>query len=140
VRRLLAATVIVLVAVFGAAACGDDDDSGQSSAEAQVCDSLGGFQAAVQNVEGVQLRDPTANANNISIKRVRATWSGVEQSAKELSAADADAVSSALDDLENAVEDLPRPISIQQARAELQPQVDALKSAFTEMRNGLDCS
>ena len=139
-RRLLAATVIVLVAVFGAAACGDDDDSGQSSAEAQVCDSLGGFQAAVQNVEGVQLRDPTANANNISIKRVRATWSGVEQSAKELSAADADAVSSALDDLENAVEDLPRPISIQQARAELQPQVDALKSAFTEMRNGLDCS
>ena len=138
-RRLLAATVIVLVAVFGAAACGDDDDSGQSAAEAQVCDSLGGFQAAIQNVEGVQLRDPTANANNISLKRVRATWSGVEQSAKELSRADADAVSSALDDLESAVEDLPRPISIQEARAELQPQVDALKSAFAEMRDGLEC-
>jgi hypothetical protein len=141
VRRLLAATVIVLVAVFGAAACGDDDDdSGQSAAEAQVCDSLGGVEAAIQNVEGVQLRDPTANANNISLKRVQATWSGVEQSAKELSEADADAVSSALDDLENAVEDLPRPISIQQARAELQPQVDAVKSAFAEMRDGLECS
>ena len=139
-RRLLAATVIVLVAVFGAAACGDDDDSGQSAAEAQVCDSLGGVEAAIQNVEGVQLRDPTANANNISLKRVQATWSGVEQSAKDLSEADADAVSSAIDDLENAVEDLPRPISIQQARAELQPQVDALKSAFTEMRDGLECS
>jgi hypothetical protein len=140
VRRLLAATVVVLVAVFGAAACGDDDDSGQPAAEAQVCDSLGGFQSALDNVEGVQLRDPTANANNITLKRVRATWSGVEQSARELSAADADAVTSALDDLESAVEDLPRPISIQQARAELQPQVDALKSAFAEMRDGLECS
>ena len=138
-RRLLAATVIVLVAVFGAAACGDDDDSGQPAAEAQVCDSLQGFQAALENVEGVQLRDPTANANNISLKRVQATWSGVEQSAKELSAADADAVTSALDDLESAVEDLPRPISIQQARADLQPQLDAVKNAFSEMRNGLQC-
>jgi hypothetical protein len=140
VRRLLAATVVVLVAVFGAAACGDDDDSGQSAAEAQVCDSLQGFGSALDNVEGVQLRDPTANANNISLKRVQATWSGVEQSARELSAADADAVSSALDDLESAVEDLPRPISIQQARTELQPQLDAVKGAFAEMRDGLQCS
>ncbi len=139
-RRLIAATVIGLVAVFGAAACGDDDDSGQSAAEAQLCDSLQGFQAAIQNVEGVQLRDPTANANNISIKRARATWSGVEQSAKELSAADADAVSSALDGLESAVEDLPRPISIQEARTQLQPQVDELKGAFAEMQDGLGCS
>lgn len=137
-RRLLAATVVVLVAVFGAAACGDDDSS-QSSAEAQVCDSLQGFKAALDNVEGVQLRDPTANANNISIKRVQATWSGMEQSAKDLSAADADAVTSAIDDLESAVEDLPRPISIQQARTQLQPHVDAVKSAFAEMQNGLQC-
>ena len=138
-RRLLAATVVVLVAVFGAAACGDDSDSGQSAAEAQVCDSLQGFKAALGNVEGVQLRDPTANANNISLKRVQATWSGVEQSAKDLSAADADAVTSALDDLQSAVQDLPRPISIQQARADLQPQLDAVKNAFGEMSNGLGC-
>jgi hypothetical protein len=138
VRRLLAATVIVLAAVLGTAACGDDDSS-QASAEAQVCDSLQGFGAALQNVEGVQLRDPTANANNITLKRVRATWSGVEQSAKELSAADADAVTSALDDLESAVDDLPRPISIQEARTELQPQLDGLKGAFAEMRDGLQC-
>ena len=138
-RRLLAATVIILVAVFGAAACGDDDDSGQPAAEAQVCDSLQGFQAALDNVEGVQLRDPTANANNISLKRVQATWSGVEQSVKDLSAADADAVTSALDDLQSAVDDLPRPISLQQARTELQPQLDGLESAFAEMRDGLQC-
>jgi hypothetical protein len=139
VRRLLAVTVVVLVAVFGAAACGGDDDSGQSAAEAKVCDSLQGFAAALDNVEGVQLRDPTANANNISLKRVKATWSGVEQSARELSSADADAVTSALDDLESAVDELPRPISIQEARADLQPQLTALKDAFTEMRNGIQC-
>ena len=140
-RRLLATTVIVLVALFGAAACGDDDDSGsgQPAAEAQVCDSLQGVGAAIENVEGVQLRDPTANANNISLKRVQATWSGVKESARQLSAADADAVTSALDDLQSAVEDLPKPISIQDARAQLQPQIDAVKSAFDEMRNGIQC-
>jgi hypothetical protein len=141
VRRVLAATVVVLVAVFGATARGDDDDagSGQSAAEAQVCDSLQGVGAAIDNVEGVQLRDPTANANNISLKRVQATWSGVEESARQLSSADADAVASALDDLESAIEDLPKPISIQEARAELQPQVDAVKSAYAEMRDGIQC-
>ncbi|HMN98450.1 MAG TPA: hypothetical protein PKD59_03465 [Miltoncostaeaceae bacterium] len=140
-RRLLAATVIVLVAVFGVAACGDDDDdSGQAAAEAQVCTSLKGVQSAIDNVEGVQLRDPTANANNISLKRVKATWSGVEQAAKELSQADAEAVTSAIDGLESAVEDLPKPISVQQARTQLQPQLDAVKSAFAEMRNGINCS
>lgn len=139
-RRLLAATVVVLVAVFGAAACGDDDDSSQSAAEAAVCDNLQGFKSALDNVEGVQLRDPTANANNITVKRVKATWSGVQQSVKDLSAADADAVTSALDGLESAIGDLPRPISIQQARTELQPQLDALKSAYAEMRDGLQCN
>jgi hypothetical protein len=140
VRRVLAATVVVLVAVFGATACGDDDaGSGQSAAEAQVCDSLEGVGAAIDNVEGVQLRDPTANANNISLKRVQATWSGVKESARQLSSADADAVTSALDDLQSAIEDLPKPISIQEARADLQPQLDAVKSAFAEMRNGIQC-
>ena len=141
-RRLIAAAAVVVVVVGGAAAgCGgDDDDSGQPAAEAQVCSSLDGFKAALENVEGVQLRDPTANANNITLKRVKATWSGVEQSAKELSAADADAVSSALADLDTAVEDLPRPISIQDARSQLQPQLTAVDDALQEMRDGLQCS
>lgn len=140
-RRLMAAAAIVVVALGGAAAgCGGDDDSGQSSAEAQVCSSLDGFKAALQNVEGVQLRDPTANANNISLKRVQATWSGVEQAARDLSAADADAVSSALGDLQKAVQDLPRPISIQDAKAQLQPQLTALDDALAEMRDGIRCS
>lgn len=140
-RRLMAAAAIVVVALGGAAAgCGGDDDSGQSAAEAQVCSSLDGFKAALQNVEGVQLRDPTANANNISLKRVQATWSGVRQAARELSAADADAVSSALGDLQTAVQDLPRPISIQDAKAQLQPQLTALDDALAEMRDGIRCS
>lgn len=121
------------------AGCGGGDDSGQSAAEAQVCSSLDGFKAAIQNVEGVQLRDPTANANNISLKRVQATWSGVEQSARDLSAADADAVSSALSDLQKAVQDLPRPISIQDAKTQLQPQLTALDDALAEMRDGIRC-
>lgn len=139
-RRQLAAAAVVLVALGGAAGCGGDDGSSQSSAEAQVCSSLKGFRAALDNVEGVQLRDPTANAGNVSLKRVQATWSGVKQSARDLSAADADAVSSALSDLQTAVEDMPKPTSLREARAELQPQLTALDDALTQMRNGIQCS
>ena len=102
-RRVLACAGVVLVAAFGATACGDDDES-QSAAEAELCTSLQGFEAALEQVESVQLGDPEANAQNISIARVKATWSGVEQSAKDINEADANALGSSLDDLETAVE------------------------------------
>ena len=82
-KRVLACVGVVLVAAFGAVACGDDDDdAGQATAEAAVCTSLQGVSSAVDQVEGVQLGDPEGNAQNISVKRVQATWSGVEQSAR----------------------------------------------------------
>jgi hypothetical protein len=139
-RRVLACVGVVVVASFGAVACGDDDDSGQAAAETQVCTSLQGFATAIENVEGVQLADPAANAQNISLDRVRATWSGVEQSARDLNEADADALDSALGDLEAAVDDLPSGITAAEAKTQLQPQLDAVDSALTEMRNGIECS
>jgi len=140
-KRVLACAGVVLVAGFGAVACGDDDDdSGQSAAEAAVCTSLQGFGAAVDQVESVQLGDPEANAQNISVTRVKATWSGIQQSAKDLNEADADALGSSIDDLESAVEDLPTPLTVAQAKEQLQPQLDAVQSALTEMRNGIQCA
>ena len=44
--------VVMLLCLLALAACGDDDDSGQSAAETEVCDSLQGFGAALDNVEG----------------------------------------------------------------------------------------
>jgi hypothetical protein len=139
-KRVLACAGVVLIAAFGAAACGDDDESSQSAAEAAVCTNLQGFASALQQVEGVQLGNPEANAQNISIKRAKATWSGVEQSAKDLNEADANAISSSLDDLESAIDDLPSGMTIAQAKQQLQPQLDAVKSALAEMRNGIQCS
>ncbi len=139
-KRVLACVGAVLVVSFGAVACGDDDDSGQSAAEAQLCTSLEGFGAALQQVESVQLGNPEANAQNISVSRVRATWSGVQQSAKDINEADADAIDSALGDLESAVDDLPSGVTVAEAKAQLQPSIDGVNSALTEMRNGIQCS
>jgi hypothetical protein len=138
-KRTLACMGAVLVASFGAAACGDDDSS-QATAEKQLCTSLEGFGTALDQVEGVQLRDPQANAQNISVKRVVATWSGVEQSAKDINEADANALSSSLDGLEKAVDDLPSGLTVAEAKAQLQAPIDAVKSALKEMRNGVQCS
>jgi molecular chaperone GrpE (heat shock protein) len=139
-KRVLACVGAVLVVSFGAVACGDDDDSGQSAAEAQLCTSLEGFRAALDNVEDVQLADPEANAQNVSVDRVRATWSGVQQSAKDINEADANAIDSALGDLESAVDDLPSGITAAEAKTQLQPSIDGVTSAVTEMRNGLQCT
>ena len=139
-KRVLACVGAVLVVSFGAVACGDDDDSGQSAAEAQLCTSLEGFGAALQQVESVQLGNPEANAQNISVSRVRATWSGVQQSAKDINEADANAIDSALGDLESAVDDLPSGVTVAEAKAQLQPSIDGVNSALTEMRNGIQCS
>jgi hypothetical protein len=139
-RRVMACVAVVVVASFGAVACGDDDDSGQPAAEAQVCTSLQGFGAALENVEGVQLADPEANAQNITLAKVTATWSGVEQSARDLNEADANALDSALGDLESAVDDLPSGTTAAEAKTQLQPQLDAVDSALTEMRDGIQCA
>jgi hypothetical protein len=138
-RRVLACVGAVLAVSFGAVACGDDDE-GQSAAEAEVCTSLEGFGAALDQVEDVQLADPEANADNLSVKRAVATWSGVEQAARDLSEADADALGSSLDELDAAVEDLPSGLTVAEAKAQLQPQLDGVNSALTEMRDGIQCA
>ena len=71
----LAVAGVLLISVFGVVACGGDDDESQASAEQNLCTSLEGFSAALANVEGVQLGNPDANKANISVQRVRATWS-----------------------------------------------------------------
>ncbi len=138
-NRLLACVGVVLVAAFGATACGDDDES-QSAAEADVCTNLKAVESAMDQVEGVQLGDPEANAQNLSVKRVAATWSGVEQAARDLSEADADAVGSSVEELEAAVDDLPTGLTAAEAKAELKPQIDAVRGAVQEMRDGIECT
>ena len=137
---MLACVGVVLVASFGATACGGDEDEGQSAAEADLCTNLEAVGAALDQVEGVQLADPEANAQNLSVKRVAATWSGVEQAARDLNEADADALGSSVDELEGAVDDLPSGLTVAEARAQLQPQIDAVNDALTEMRDGIQCT
>jgi hypothetical protein len=78
---------VQLVAMGGLAACGDDDES-QATAEENLCASLEAFSVALANVQGVELLNPDANQTNTSINRVRAAWSGVEASAKDVQEAD----------------------------------------------------
>jgi hypothetical protein len=64
----------------------------------------------------------------------------VEQAAREVSESDAEAVDSALDDLEDAAADLPEGSTPAEVRAALEPSVTELRDAFAEMRDGIQCS
>ena len=133
-KRILVLGGVLLLAVFGVVACGDDDES-QATAEENLCASLEGFSAALANVQGVQLLNPDANQANTSVKRARATWSGVEAGASVAAEAP-----SAVDDLESAAQDLPSGSTPAQIRQALQPQLTAVYTAFNEMYDGLECS
>ena len=138
-KRILVLGGVLLLSVFGVVACGDDDES-QATAEENLCASLEGFSAALANVQGVQLLNPDANQANTSVKRARATWSGVQAAAQDVQEADANALSSAVNDLESAAQDLPSGSTPAQIRQALQPQLTAVYTAFNEMYDGLECS
>jgi hypothetical protein len=139
-KRILAVAGVLLISVFGVVACGGDDDDSQASAEQNLCTSLGGFSAALANVQGVQLGNPDANKANISVQRVRATWSGVQAAAQDVKEADANALSSAVDSLESTAKDLPSGSTPAEIRAALQPQLTSVYAAFNEMYDGLECA
>lgn len=136
-RRTFAVVAVALAGTLGLVAC--DDDADQSAAEAQLCTDLEAFRTALSGLEGVQL-EQGANTANVTVGRVKATWSGVQEAARDISEADAEAVGTALDDLEQTAGDLPAEATPAQVRAELEPQVSEVQEAFAEMRDGIQCS
>ena len=137
--RYTLAALVACLALVGAVACGDDDES-QATAEENLCASLEGFSAALANVEGVQLLDPDANQANTSVQRARATWSGAQAAAEDVQEADANALSSAVDDLESTAQNLPSGSTPAEIRQALEPQLAAVYTAFNEMYDGLECA
>jgi hypothetical protein len=142
-KRVLALGGVVLISVaglLGVAACGDDDSDSQASAEQSLCTNLEGFSAALAGVQGVQLGNPDANKANTSVQRVKATWSGVQAAAADVQEADANALDSAVSQLESDAQGIPSGSTPAQIRAALQPGLSAVYSAFNEMYDGLECS
>ena len=132
--RVIAALALMLVA----AACTTTPD--QSTAEATLCGSLATFQTDVQAVADLSPDSASVDDLNAATDAVSSSWDQVVTDAQAVSAADTAALTSAYNDLAQAIQDLPTDVAVTDALTTLQPSIDAVNSAYTEMANGLSCA
>ncbi len=138
-RRSIAVVAVAAVGVLGFTACGDDDSGSQSEAEAALCTDIPAFKAAVAGLEGVRF-DQEANADNPSVQALQTAWDDMVDSARELNEADAEAVTTSLDGLQQAAEDISPDATPGQARTAMAPHVIQVQQAFASMEDGLPCT
>jgi hypothetical protein len=131
---LRAGSLVALVAIASAlfAACGDD------SAEASLCTSLDDFQSAVGD-----LRDLNADSSREDFEAARDevldAWDSVVEDAGDVAGIRVDALQSAVGDLRSSFDDLPEDSTIREKIDELEPELDAIGTAFAALFSGLDC-
>ncbi len=137
--RVIAVGLVVLAGATGFVAC-DDDDESQATAEQNLCGSLSSFSAAVVNLQGLDVQTASQDDYEEAVAQVQDAWDDVRNDAEEVRDADSAALESANEDLSNAVEDAPQDVPVADAVASLQPQVQQVSQAWSEMFNGLGCS
>ena len=148
-RYLLALAAMAALAL-SLAACGGGGGStttttttttvSPASAKETFCADLKNFSAALTGLQGL---DPdTASKEDVTsaASDIKDAGQQVESSAKALGEADTSAVQSALDDLEQAVKDLPSGNTLQEDLTALQPALQATAQSFTQIFNGQGCS
>jgi len=132
--------LLVIAAMAGAAAC-DDDDESQASAEEVLCARLEGFGAALAHLQAVAL-DPQATSEERSdaVEGVRTTGQEVGEAAQDVREADAQALETAADNLRGRVQNISPDATPAQAKAAIQPQLQALLTAWREVFDGAGCT
>lgn len=140
--RFLVLGGVLVVGVIGTVACGGSGSSTTSQAASKkvLCENLAAFGAALANIEGLVLGNPTANAENLSVKRAQAAWIGVKTAARGVKEANEAAVDSALTGLKSAAQSVPAGATPSQVRQIVGPKVQALYSAWSQMYGRLDCT
>ena len=132
IPRTISMVVVAAMLSVSLVACGDD------AAEASLCDSLDSFQAAVSD-----LRDLNEDSSKEELEAARDdVGEALEQvisDASDLAGIRVDSLQTAFGDLRTAIDDLPDDTSISDAVDELEPQFDAIGTAFQAIFAGLNC-
>ena len=132
ILRMISGVVVAAILSVSLAACGDD------AAEASLCDSLSDFRAAVSD-----LRDLNEDSSKEELEAARDdVGDALEQviaDASDLAGVRFDGLQSAFGDLGTAIDELPDDTSVRDAIDELEPQLDAIGTAFQAIFAGLNC-
>jgi gamma-glutamyl:cysteine ligase YbdK (ATP-grasp superfamily) len=137
-RRALALALLALVVCTSLAACGGSDKESPEAAKQNLCTSLDDFAASVVALQGVGLSSSEDDISN-ALDNIDQAWDKVVADAKDVKAANTDAVKSAYDDLKDAVENRSTDKPVTDVIAGLEPKLTAFAGAWKQFANSLDC-
>jgi hypothetical protein len=127
----------VLAAALVLAGCGGGES--QATAVANLCASLASYSASVTELQGLSPQSTIADVQTAAAK-VQTAYAQVEADAKKVKAANTGVLTSAQRSLEEAAKSLPSTTTLEQARTQLQPQLQALAEAYSQVYTSLKCS
>jgi hypothetical protein len=139
-RNRLRGTVVA--AAFAATAvlvagCGGGEN--QAAAVSDLCSSLESYSAALTQIQGLSPESTLADVQTATTNAQKA-HAQVVVDAEKVQAANMATINSAQRDLEVAAKSLPETTTVEQAKTELQPEIQALSQAYSEVYNSLECS
>ena len=142
-RLRRASTALLVVVALVLAGCGSSGES-KTTAIANLCSSLAKYSAAVTELQGLSSQSTIADIQTATTN-VQKAYTQVEADAKDLQAADgtmpsAEALASAQKSLQDAAKSLPPNTTVEQALTKLQPQLQALAQAYSQVYNEMKCS
>ena len=110
----------------------------QATAVSNLCSSLGSYSAAVTQLQGLSPQSTIAEVQTAATN-IQNAYAQVVNDAKKVKAANTAALSTAQHSLETAVKSLPATTTLEQARTQLQPQLQALAESYSQVYSALKC-
>jgi hypothetical protein len=132
---LAALLVVVTLVLVG---CGGGGES-QATAVANLCSSLAKYSAAVTELQGLSPQSTIADIQTAATN-VQTAYAQVEADAKDVKAANTEALGTAQRNLQEAAKNLPQTTTREQARTKLQPELQALEQAYSHFYSTMKCS
>jgi hypothetical protein len=119
------------------AGCGGGEN--QAAAVSDLCSSLESYSAALTQIQGLSPESTLADVQTATTN-AQTAHAQVVVDAEKVQAANMATINSAQRDLEVAAKNLPETTTVEQALTELQPEIQALSQAYSEVYNSLECS
>jgi hypothetical protein len=130
------AAALVATTMLVVAGCGG---SNQATAVSNLCSSLGSYSAALTELQGLTSQNTLADvqAATANVKKAHAQ---VVVDAKKVKAANMATINSAQLSLQAAAKTIPASTTVEAALTQLQPQLQALEQAYSQVYTSMTCS
>ena len=135
VLGVLMGAAIVLSGVL--IACSDDEPS-EDEARRQLCDDLNQLELQIDSIASISA-ESTVGELRSAREDLQTAVEDVRSSAEDVEEADAAGIDSAFEDLTTAVDELDENLTLSAALEEIQPELDAIEQARSELFTDTSC-